>query len=178
MTQRRRRGSGLSWIGPAALSLAAIGAAIWGTRLWLLSQSPSVTQTTPEASAKVLEELETLSQRSSAQAFESARAEQAIRLQTSQSAVDGFAAVYFFPELLPAQSLERDFAYLELKPELAQIRQGQNAREAFRLLENRVTTYELGAAGGLEDLSPEARTFLKIYGRYATGLNRSPADGR
>ncbi len=84
-------------------------------------------------------------------------------------------ALYFFPELLPEQSLERDFAEKQLGPSIAALKAASaaqkpgRARDAFRLLESQVNNYELGASTPATELGEEAKRFLIIYGRVSGG---------
>lgn len=174
----RRRRNLLLRLGIATLPLLALALVY---RFWAGPAPAVFLSADTGASGSLIAELEAQSEHTSIDAFESARAERATRALSMHEAVDPYAAVYFFPELLPPQSLERDFAYLELKPSLTALRQavnegaGPQASQAYRLLENRVTSYELGAVGLPQDLSPEARVFLRIYGRFA---DRAPAQAK
>lgn len=78
-------------------------------------------------------------------------------------------ALYFFPEVLPDGSFEKNFAVYELYPELANLKKAYDSGSknhiegAYEVLETRVQNYELGAQTAAEDLSQEAKKFLEIY---------------
>lgn len=104
--------------------------------------------------------------------FEKARVEQSVHFLQGGLRPTAGAALYFYPETLPPYSLERDFAFHELKPGIERLRTAFLAREpasaqtAYRILETRVVNYEGGSAARFEELSPEARTFLRAYGAF------------
>jgi len=135
-----------------------------------------------EAEILGVQELVQLARRGSWENFEKARNEEvAYYLQAKLNPSPG-NALYFFPETLPPQSLEKEFAMNELRPSLTALkdaylkRKEKDARKAFKLLESRVQNYELGASTEPTDLSQEAKTFLKLYHEFTSFNLRNPSS--
>lgn len=139
--------------------------------------SRPLNQLTPERERTALESLASVAATGSWDSFDKSRNEQVAQLLSLHARTSSNAAVYFFPETLPAQSLERSFVSDALEPGIQSLRrayeggQTQQARAAFKLLETRVGNYELGASGAKENLSPEARLFLDTYENFTRVQN-------
>lgn len=125
-----------------------------------------------EQERQAIQELETLATTRSWKTLEDARFEQASHyLQLNLKPSPG-NALYFYPETLPDKSLEKEFAYGQLKPGIEGLRKAyqnkkeQEASQAYRKLKSRVENYELGISANPDDLSDEAKRFLKLYEEF------------
>ncbi len=139
--------------------------------------SRPLNQLTPDRERAAIEALISAATNGSWDSYEKSRSEQVAQLLSVHARTSTGAAVYFFPETLPLQSLERSFVAEALQPGIQSLREAyeegkpQEARRAYRLLESRVGNYELGASGSIENLSPEARQFLGVYEHFTQVQN-------
>ena len=121
-----------------------------------------------------VEELEKVALSGSWEALERARSEKANGFTRAKVRPSRGTALYFFPEILPERSLERDFANDELKPGLEALKtayvqhEEKAAAQAFQKLQLRIENYELGASQNREELSTEAKAFLRTYQAFTT----------
>lgn len=131
--------------------------------------SRSIASISPDRDQQVLQDLEKIAQQGNWEDFDKTRVEQASSYLQSHLNPNSGLAVYFFPETLPIQSFERDFAVQELQPGIAALKKAcQNKSKsetslAYRRLKTRVENYELGNSTDPSQLSEEAKLFLKMY---------------
>ncbi len=106
------------------------------------------------------------------QLYEDFRREKVFHAQTHGLKPSWGVSLYFLPETLPAQSLERSFAEKILSPGVAALEQSfeqgqaQASHSAYRVLESRVVNYEGGASMTPDGVSPEAQAFLRVYRNF------------
>ena len=126
---------------------------------------------------KALVSLQKLALAGSLENFEKVRAEEAAHFLSTNTRPTPGSSLYFFPETLPARSFEKEFALGELKPGIDELRQAhkqqrvKEAELAFTRLKTRVENYELGITSNPNDLSEDAKKFLKLYHQF-TDINR------
>jgi hypothetical protein len=131
--------------------------------------SRSIAAISPEKDQQVIHDLVEQANLGNWEIFEKTRLEQTSSYLQSQLKPTSSLAVYFFPETLPPQSFERDFAVQELQPGIAALKKASQAKSknetfvAYRRLKSRVENYELGNSSDPSQLSEEAKTFLKMY---------------
>lgn len=118
-------------------------------------------------------ELNRLAKKGAWEEFEKARMESVAHFLETHTRPTSGEALYFFPETLPDQSLEKEFALQRLKPKIEALRKARKKREkteisrAYQKLKSGVMNYELGAHASPEDLSEEAKRFLNLYQEFS-----------
>ena len=116
-----------------------------------------------------IEELKKLAEQKSWDVLENVRAGKAYSYLESNARPSPNAALYFFPETLPDNSFEREFALKELSTLLHELKKHSMAKEtsqaeqAYQQLESRVKNYELGGTASHAQISAEAVVYLSIY---------------
>jgi hypothetical protein len=135
--------------------------------------SQATSTRSPASEKAAIEDLKIIAARGSWDEVENARKEGVVNYMQSNMKPSPGNALYFYPETLPGESLEKDFAMHELKPSLNALKEAyihkkpKDAGIAFQLLESRVENYELGASSDESELSYEARDFLNLYQEFA-----------
>ena len=106
--------------------------------------------------------------------FEEARQEKVQDHLARKAGVSLQEALYFYPELLPRQSLERDFYAQNLEPELQTLKREslaagprEQAALSYLRLESHVESYEMGVESDPSHLSQAAQAFLAVYRNLA-----------
>ncbi|MBI2711372.1 MAG: hypothetical protein HYX41_00720 [Bdellovibrio sp.] len=116
-----------------------------------------------------IEEMKKLAEQKSWDVLENVRASKAYSYLESNTRPSPNAALYFYPETLPDNSFEREFALKELQSALSDLKKHARAKElsraelAYQQLESRIRNYEIGGASENIKISAEAVTYLAIY---------------
>lgn len=116
-----------------------------------------------------IEELKKLADQKSWDVLENVRAGKSYSYLESNARPSPNAALYFYPETLPDNSFEREFALRELQGALNDLKKFSQKNErtqaelAYHQLESRVRNYELGGSSNSLTISPEAVVYLAIY---------------